>query len=116
MASANKTKVLKLNQWEGNEYFQRTDMNDSFASIEEAVVSFDFLCDKYGYTLNIDKSTENTVFDYSVKEGCPYSATKKVTKSIVDGVKQFRSEINIDGTIIVFVDKKTSNGWEGSVE
>lgn len=116
MGAALKTKVLNLPQWEGNEYFQRLDMNGSFASIEEAVVSFDFLCNKYGYTLNIDKSTENTVFNYSVKEDCPYTATKKVTKSIVDGVKQFRSEINIDGTIIIFVNKKTESGWEGSVE
>lgn len=116
MGSVNKTKVLGLNQWEGNEYFQRTDMNDSFSSIEEAVVTFDFLMQKYGYNLSISEEEGNKVFSYTIKEGCPYTATKKVTKSIVDGVKQFRSEINIDGTIIIFVNKKTESGWEGSVE
>lgn len=116
MGAALTTEVLKLPQWEGNEYFQRLDMNDAFKSIEEAVVSFDFLMQKYGYTLAITEEEGNKVFSYTIKEGCPYTATKKVTKSIVDGVKQFRSEINIDGTIIVFVNKKTESGWEGSVE
>lgn len=116
MGSANKTKVLDLPQWLGNEYFERLDMNEAFSSIEEAVVSFDFLCDRYGYTLNIDKSTENTVFAYAVKEGCPYEATKTVTKSVVDGMPQFRTQITIDGTVVIFVDRKTSSGWEGVVE
>lgn len=116
MASANKTKVLKLPQYLGNEYMHREDWNEAFRNIEEAVVSFDYLCDTYGYNLLISEEDGNKVFSYSVKEGCPYTATKKVTKSIVDGVKQFRSEINIDGTIIIFVNKKTESGWEGSVE
>lgn len=116
MGAINRTKVLNLPQWEGNEYFTRLDMNDSFADIEDAVVSFDFLMQKYGYTLAIDKSTENKVFTYTIKSGCPYTATKIVTKSVVDGMTQFRTQITIDGTVTIFVDKKTSTGWEGSVE
>lgn len=116
MGSANKTKVLDLPQWLGNEYFERLDMNEAFSSIEEAVVSFDFLCDRYGYSFTKTSNDNSTVFDFKITGNCPYAATKKVTKSIVDGVKQFRTEINIDGTITIFVDKKTANGWDGSVE
>lgn len=35
MGSASKTERLKLPQWLGNEYFERTDMNDAFKAIDE---------------------------------------------------------------------------------
>lgn len=36
MGSVNKTTNLGLPQWLGNEYFERTDMNDAFKSIDDA--------------------------------------------------------------------------------
>lgn len=110
------TKIFNFKKPEYGDQARPDPFNENFDKVEEAIASFDFLCDRYGYNLNIDKSTENTVFAYAVKEGCPYEATKTVTKSVVDGMPQFRTQITIDGTVVIFVDRKTSSGWEGVVE
>lgn len=110
------TKIFNFKKPEYGDQARPDPFNENFDTVEEAIASFDFLCDRYGYTLNIDKSTENTVFAYAVKEGCPYEATKTVTKSVIDGMPQFRTQITIDGTVVIFVDRKTSSGWEGVVE
>lgn len=116
MGAALTTPFLNLPQWEGNEYFTRLDMNDAFASIEKATATFDKLSDTYGYTLTIQNNEDNTVFTETVKSGSPITALRVTTKSTVDGVLQFRKQITIGETVTFFTEKKTADGWEGSVE
>lgn len=110
------TKIFNFKKPEYGDQAKPDPFNENFEKVEEAIANFDFLCDRYGYSFTKENNDNNTVYNFAITGDCPYTATKKVTKSIVDGVKQFRTEINIDGTITIFVDKKTANGWDGSVE
>lgn len=115
MGAALTTEVLKLPQWEGNEYFQRLDMNDAFKSIEEAVRQYDYLANRYGYEYTKTESDGNTVFTETVAEGCPVTAKRVTTKSEVDGVKQFVTVVTIADKSITLTETKTETGWKGVV-
>lgn len=77
MASANKTKVLGLPQWLGNEYMERMDWNESFETLEKAVADITYFMDNYSYTWTMQEAedTGDLTITVTLGEDCPVSAS-----------------------------------------
>lgn len=97
MGAINRTKVLGLPQWEGNEYFQRLDMNDAFANIEEASSRLDLLASTYGYDISISESGNTTTTTLTVKNTSPVTASRKTVETANDGSTTYVVTVTIDG-------------------
>lgn len=96
MGSANKTKALQLPQWQGNEYFERLDMNGAFSNIEKAVATFDYLARTYGVTETYPDADTGTI-TATVASGSPVTATRSTVVSEADGVTTYVETTTIDG-------------------
>lgn len=97
-----------------SENFNKID-TDLYEVAQAASRSFDKLAETYGYTFTKQDNEDNTVFTETVKSGSPVTASRVTTKSVVDGVLQFRKQITIGEDVTFFTEKKTDSGWEGSV-
>ena len=76
MASANKTKILGLPQYLGNEYMQRQDWNDAFVNIESAIADITYLMDNYGYTWSMSEAdTGALTITVTIGADCPQTST-----------------------------------------
>lgn len=96
MASANKTPILNLPQWLGNEYMERTDWNTAFATLEDAIATFDHLCQTYGSTTTYPDADTGTI-TATVASGSPVTATRSTVVSEADGVTTYVETTTIDG-------------------
>ena len=97
MGSVNKTTNLGLPQWLGNEYFERTDMNDAFKSIDDAMQTVDYLAKKYGYTV-VNSNTEegkSPNIKLTVGDDSPVTATRKTL--ILDDGGTYRITCTVNG-------------------
>ena len=118
MASANKTKVLGLPQWLGNEYMERMDWNKSFETLERAVADITYFMDNYSYTWTMQEAedTGDLAITVTLGEDCPVSAS--MTAVISEGDS---GETVVDVTTVIDgVTSKSShtinvNGGEGGV-
>lgn len=81
MASANKTPIFALPQWQGNEYMEREDWNTSFQTIEEAMATIDHLASVYGYAVTVDESDSTTTTILTVGSTAPVVATRKTVET-----------------------------------
>ena len=97
MGSANKTKVLDLPQWLGNEYFERLDMNEAFVSIESAIDAVDYLASIYDYDISINESGNTTTTTLTVKSTSPVTASRKTVETVNDGSTSYVVTVTIDG-------------------
>ena len=96
MASANKTPILNLPQWLGNEYMERTDWNTAFATLEDAVATFDYLARTYGVSESYPDADTGTI-TATVGSGSPVIATRSTVVSEADGVTTYVETTTIDG-------------------
>lgn len=92
------------------------DIDEDIYNASEASKNFDSLASNYGYNLVISKEGSNKIFTKTVKETAPVTAKQVVTIETINGVKTFTTLTTIGENSITLVEKKTSNGWEGSVE
>lgn len=97
MASANKTKVLRLPQYLGNEYMHREDWNEAFVSIESAINAVDYLASIYGYDISFSESGNTTTTTLTVKSTSPVTASRKTVETVNDGSTEYVVTVTIDG-------------------
>ena len=88
MASANKTPILDLPQWLGNEYMERTDWNTAFDTLEKAIATFDHLCQVYGATTTYPDADTGTI-TCTVDSSAPVAATRQTVVSESDGTRTY---------------------------
>lgn len=113
MASANKTKVLRLPQYLGNEYMHREDWNEAFVSIESAINAVDYLASIYGYDISISESGNTTTTTLTVKSTSPVTASRKTVETVNDGSTTYVVTVTIDGaseTMTHTIGKTTGSG------
>lgn len=113
MASANKTPILNLPQWLGNEYMERTDWNTAFATLEDAIATFDHLCQTYGSTTTYPDADTGTI-TATVASGSPVTATRSTVVSEADGVTTYVETTTIDGeeTVRTWTEGETTASME----
>lgn len=117
MASANKTKILNLPQYLGNEYMQRQDWNEAFISIESAIADITYLMDNYGYTWSMSEAdTGALTITVTIGADCPQTATMT---AVITEAENGDTTIDVT-TVIDGVTSKSShtindNGGEGGV-
>lgn len=99
MASANKTPILNLPQWLGNEYMERTDWNTAFATLEDAVATFDYLARTYGSTTTYPDADTGTI-TCTLDSTAPVTATRTTVISDSDGTRTYTETTTIDGTAV----------------
>lgn len=99
MASANKTPILNLPQWLGNEYMERTDWNTAFATLEDAIATFDHLCQTYGSTTTYPDADTGTI-TCTLDSTAPVTATRTTVVSESDGTRTYVETTTIDGTAV----------------
>lgn len=97
MASANKTKVLRLPQYLGNEYMHREDWNEAFVSIESAINAVDYLASIYGYDISISESGKTTTTTLTVKSTSPVTASRRTVETVNEGSTEYVVTVTIDG-------------------
>lgn len=130
------TKNYGLPQWDGNEYFKRTAMNEGFAKVdealkkvedgagavvEEALKSFDRLSMQKG-----NKTTDELVTGPDGKDTWTSVVTsasgeelaRKVDKEgrQPDGKAMWTTTITIGDKTVTVTDKETDNGWTREVK
>lgn len=113
MASANKTPILNLPQWLGNEYMERTDWNTAFATLEDAIATFDYLARTYGVSESYPDADTGTI-TATVGSGSPVIATRSTVVSEADGVTTYVETTTIDGeeTVRTWTEGETTASME----
>lgn len=95
MASANKTPIFNLPQWQGNEYMERLDWNQSFQTIENAMATVDYLAGTYGYSLSISEADGTTTTTLTVDASAPVTALRKTVETISDDATTYAVTVTI---------------------
>ena len=118
MASANKTPILNLPQWLGNEYMERTDWNTAFATLEEAIATFDYLSSTYGYTYTqTDSDTDGTTtIAVTLDSSSPVAGT---LTAVISENEQEETVIDVttvlDGVTTKYQHTLNDEGGEGGI-
>ena len=113
MATKNRTTFFDLPQWMGNEYLKREEVNAAFANIDNGLVTFDKLMEKYGYTKrkDADVAKGTKTISVTISEACPVAASLvavfskvggdtvvEVTTTIGESVEKMKHTMSKDGT------------------
>lgn len=120
MGAVNRTKVLNLPQWEGNEYFLREDMNGAFKSIDDAMAVIGFLENQPGNkVVSTVETAPETGFDTWTtiisKDGVELAREVDV-ESEEDGKAIWTSTITIGDKTVTVTDTETATGWTREVK
>lgn len=129
------TKNYGLPQWDGNEYFKRTAMNEGFtkvdealkkvedgagAVVEEALKSFDRLSMQPGNRTTDTLSTSDNLDTWTsvITDAGGQEVARKVDKEgkQPDGRAQWTTTITIGDKTVTVTDKETENGWTREVK
>jgi hypothetical protein len=129
------TKNYGLPQWDGNEYFKRTAMNEGFtkvdealkkvedgagAVVEEALKSFDRLSMQTGNKTTDTLSTADNLDTWTsvISDAGGHEVARKVDKEgkQPDGKAMWTTTITIGDKTVTVTDKETDNGWTREVK
>lgn len=129
------TKNYGLPQWDGNEYFKRTAMNEGFtkvdealkkvedgagAVVEEALKSFDRLSMQPGHRTTDTLSTSDNLDTWTsvITDAGGHELARKVDKEgkQPDGKAMWTTTITIGDKVVTVADKETENGWVREVK
>lgn len=128
------TKNYGLPQWDGNEYFKRTAMNEGFtkvdealkkvedgagAVVEEALKSFDRLSMQPGHrtTDTLTRPDLLDVWTSVITDAGGHEVARKVDKEgkQPDGKAMWTTTITIGDKTVTVTDKETATGWTREV-
>ena len=129
------TKNYGLPQWDGNEYFKRTAMNEGFAKVdealkkvedgagavvEEALKDFDRLSMQKGNKTTDTLSTQDNLDTWTsvITDAGGHEVARKVDKEgkQPDGKAMWTTTITIGDKTVTVTDKETDNGWTREVK
>lgn len=129
------TKNYGLPQWDGNEYFKRTAMNEGFtkvdealkkvedgagAVVEEALKSFDRLAMQPGHRTTDTLATSDNLDTWTsvITDAGGHEVARKVDKEgkQPDGKAMWTTTITIGDKVVTVADKETENGWVREVK
>lgn len=129
------TKNYRLPQWDGNEYFKRTAMNEGFtkvdealkkvedgagAVVEEALKSFDRLSMQPGHrtTDTLTRPDLLDVWTSVITDAGGRELARKVDKEgrQLNGKAMWTTTITIGDKTVTVTDKETDNGWTREVK
>ena len=129
------TKNYGLPQWDGNEYFKRTAMNEGFtkvdealkkvedgagAVVEEALKSFDRLSMQPGHrtTDTLTRPDLLDVWTSVITDAGGRELARKVDKEErqLNGRAQWTTTITIGDKTVTVTDKETATGWVREVK
>lgn len=129
------TKNYGLPQWDGNEYFKRTAMNEGFtkvdealkkvedgagAVVEEALKSFDRLSMQPGHRTTDTLSTQDNLDTWTsvITDAGGHEVARKVDKEgkQPDGKAMWTTTITIGDKTVTVTDKETATGWTKEVK
>lgn len=126
---ATPTKNYGLPQWDGNEYFKRTAMNEGFAKVdvalkkvedgagavvEEALRSFDRLSMQAGNRTTDTLTTQDGLDTWTsvITDASGHEVARKVDVESRNGsFAVWTSTITIGDKVVTVVDTETANGW-----
>lgn len=126
---ATPTKNYGLPQWDGNEYFKRTAMNEGFAKVdaalkkvedgvgavvEEALRSFDRLSMQAGNRTTDTLTTQDGLDTWTsvITDASGNEVARKVDVESRNGsFAVWTCTITIGGKVVTVVDTETANGW-----
>lgn len=130
---ATPTKNYGLPQWDGNEYFKRTAMNEGFAKVdvalkkvedgagavvEEALRSFDRLSMQAGNRTTDTLTTQDGLDTWTsvITDASGSEVARKVDVESRNGnFAVWTSTITIGGNVVTVVDTETATGWTREV-
>ena len=130
---ATPTKNYGLPQWDGNEYFKRTAMNEGFAKVdvalkkvedgagavvEEALRSFDRLSMQAGNRTTDTLTTQDGLDTWTsvITDAGGHEVARKVDVESRNGnFAVWTSTITIGDKVVTVVDTETANGWTREV-
>lgn len=129
------TKNYGLPQWDGNEYFKRTAMNEGFtkvdealkkvedgagAVVEEALKSFDRLSMQPGNRTTDTLATSDNLDTWTsiITDQGGHEVARKVDKEErqLNGRAQWTTTITIGDKTVTVTDKETATGWTREVK
>lgn len=129
------TKNYGLPQWDGNEYFKRTAMNEGFAKVdealkkvedgagavvEEALKSFDRLSMQPGHRTTDTLATSDNLDTWTsvITDAGGQEVARKVDKEgrQPDGKAMWTTTITIGDKVVTVTEKETDNGWTKEVK
>ena len=129
------TKNYGLPQWDGNEYFKRTAMNEGFtkvdealkkvedgagAVVEEALKSFDRLSMQPGHRTTDTLATSDNLDTWTsvITDAGGQEVARKVDKEgrQPDGKAMWTTTITIGDKTVTVTDKETATGWVREVK
>ena len=131
---ATPTKNYGLPQWDGNEYFKRTAINEGFAKVdealkkvedgagavvEEALRSFDRLSTKAGNRTTDTLTTQDGLDTWTsvITDASGHEVARKVDVESSNGsFSVWTSTITIGDKVVTIVDTETANGWVREVK
>lgn len=131
---ATPTKNYGLPQWDGNEYFKRTAMNEGFAKVdvalkkvedgagavvEEALRSFDRLSMQAGNRTTDTLTTQDGLDTWTsvITDASGSEVARKVDVESRNGnFAVWTSTITIGGNVVTVVDTETATGWTREVQ
>lgn len=78
---------------------ERTDWNTAFATLEDAIATFDHLCQTYGATTTYPDADTGTI-TCTLDSTAPVTATRTTVVSESDGTRTYTETTTIDGTAV----------------